>query len=168
MKYTPVIAGAAVGIIDSEISYTSLSKHKYAHGIFKFGALALGLTAELMDWFTPNVNYGMMTGSSYLIGARIPAIFHDKTLKSIATYAAPSVSREAPTAAGMAKPEIHTHATVQGSVAPGCSACGSHAAPAVIPGRRTDIPSRSPITSAGYSGEGTDYHAVNSKPSEAG
>jgi len=169
-----------------------LSNHKYSHGIFKFGTLGLGLTAELMGWLTPNVNYGMMTAASYLIGARIPAVFHDKTLKDIATHVAPSFyerpqqpptaaglaaapsfferPQQPPTAAGMSEAaQVHTHTTVQGSVAPGCSACGSRvAASAAIPGRRTDIPSRSPITSAGYVGQGTDYRVINSKPTGAG
>lgn len=112
MKYTPVLVGAAVGFVDGELNnVSSIAQHKYAHGIFKFGCLFAGLAGEMFFDWPANVDYGLMTAASTLIGARIPAAIKDKTIKSIATYTAPSSE----------------HPTSAGHVAAGCTSCAKAA-----------------------------------------
>ena len=97
MKYTPVLVAAGVGLVDGKLNdIAAISKHKYAHGMFKFGVLAAGVAGELFFDWNKNVDYGMMTAASAMIGARVPQAFADKSIKSIATYSAPAVAAARP------------------------------------------------------------------------
>lgn len=119
MKYTPVAVGAAVGAGDALIlKSTSLSSHKYAHGIYKFGILALGAAGEMFFGWNQNIDYGMMDAAAALIGQRIPVAFQSGSggIKAIATYQAQVGTNVGPTAAGAV------------AAAKSCSACGDAAA----------------------------------------
>jgi len=119
MKYTPVLAAAAVGFVDGEIAQIdSLQKHKYIHALWRGGALLAGAAGEMYFGWPSNINYGVMTGASALIGVRVPYAVRDRSIKSLAYTAAPALI-----------------ATEQPHTAAGCTTCAAQRAAALaMPG----------------------------------
>lgn len=124
MKYTPVLVGAAVGLTAAEVAI-QMPKHKYAPGIVKFGALFAGLAGELFFDWNQNVDYGLMTAASTLLGARVAPAITAHSLKAVATYSAPAISthadRVSPEGVNLRNPLHPPHQT---PTAAGCTACG--------------------------------------------
>lgn len=151
MKYTPVAVGAAVGAGDALIfKSASLSSHKYVHGFYKFGILALGAAGEMFFGWNQNIDYGMMDAAAALIGQRIPVAFQaGQGIKAIATYQVGT--NVPPTAVGAV------------AAAKSCSSCGelaagkmahAHVAPASM--------ARKPVLGM------NDYHQREQAPTGAG
>lgn len=136
MEFVPLAIGGVVGVTDGIIGETSLGKVRYARTVFRTLTFATGAILEITGKLSEDINYGLMTAASSLIGAHLPGAFISGP--AAMGYSAPVGAGAGGSrghhgvpllAAGYSAPVGAGAGGARGHHTPGCTTCGAHGAP---------------------------------------